>query len=50
MKRRRVGLVPIGKASASLDGPVSAIRDDSPQARHHFTQADGLGGQIFTSS
>ena len=37
MQRQRGGLVPIG------DWPwrsVKAIREDSPQARHHFTQAD----------
>ena len=35
-----MGMVPAGEASGSLDGPVKAIRDTSPQARHHFTQAD----------
>ena len=40
MERQRNGLVPIGKAFEDLDGPVPAIRDASPQARHHFTVAD----------
>ena len=40
MQRQRGELVPIGDALAGLDGPATAIRDDSPQARHHFTQAD----------
>ena len=40
MQRQRDGLVPIGEALADLPGPVQAIRNDSPQARHHFTQAD----------
>ena len=40
MQRQRGGLVPIGDALADLGGPVKAIREDSPQARHHFTQAD----------
>ena len=38
MARKRNGLVPVGEASGSLDGTVKAIRDASPQARHHFTQ------------
>ena len=40
MQRQRGELVPIGEALGDLSGPVPAIRDDSPQARHHFTQAD----------
>ena len=41
MQRKRGELVPIGDALADLDDvPVSAIRDDSPQARHSFTVAD----------
>ena len=40
MQRQRDGLVPIGEAFGDLDGPVKAIREASPQARHHFTQAD----------
>ena len=40
MERKRDGLVPIGKVFSGLDGPVQAIRDASPQAAFHFTQAD----------
>ena len=40
MQRQRSELVPIGDALADLSGPVAAIRDASPQALHHFTQAD----------
>ena len=41
MARKRNGLVPPPvKPPGSLDGPVKAIRETSPQARHHFTQAD----------
>ena len=40
MARKRNGLIPAGKTSGSLDRPVKAIRDASPQALHHFTQAD----------
>ena len=31
---------------AGLDGPVKAIRNASPQARHHFTQADQVNQLI----
>ena len=40
MQRKRDGLVPIGEAFGGLGGPVKAIREASPQALHHFTQAD----------
>ena len=40
MQRQRGELIPIGDALADLGGPVKAIRDASPQALHHFTQAD----------
>ena len=36
MQRKRGSLVPIGEALADLPGPVAALRDASPQARHHF--------------
>ena len=36
MKRKQDGLVSIG----GLGGPVKAIREASPQARHHFTRFD----------
>ena len=45
MQRERGGLVPIGEAVSGLDDVlVPAIRDDSPQARHHFTRADQVHG------
>ena len=34
------GLVPIGDALSGMGGPVKSIRDATPQAVHHFTQAD----------
>ena len=37
---RKQGLVPIGEVFGGLDGPVKALAKSSPQARHHFTQAD----------
>ena len=40
MQRQRGELVPIGEVFGGLDGPVKALRNASPQARHHFTQAD----------
>ena len=40
MQRNPGELVPIGEAVADLGGPVKAIRDATPQALHHFTQAD----------
>ena len=39
MARKRNGLVPVGEASGSLDGPVK-VPQPSPQARHHFTRFD----------
>ena len=38
MERKRDGLVPIGEALGGLGGPMKAIRDASPQAKHHFTR------------
>ena len=40
MQRQRGELGPIGDALTDLPGPVQPIRDASPQALHHFTQAD----------
>ena len=41
MKRKQNRLVPIGEVGG-LDRPVTAIREASPQARHHFTLADQI--------
>ena len=49
MQRKRGELVPIGDALADLGGPVKAIRDASPQSRHHFTQADQVNQLISAS-
>ena len=49
MQRQRGELVPIGEVIADLPGPVKAIRDASPQALHHFTQADQVN-QLVTAS
>ncbi len=44
MQRERGKLVPI----SGLDGPVKA-RQPSPQARHHFTQADQVNQLVGAS-
>ena len=40
MQRERGELVPIGDALSGMGGPVKSIREATPQAVHHFTQAD----------
>ena len=49
MQRKRDELVPIGEVVADLDGPVKAIREATPQARHHFTQADQVNQLVSAS-
>ena len=50
MQRQRDGeLVPIAEAFSDLSGPVAALRDASPQARHHFTQADQVNQLVGAS-
>ena len=49
MQRQRSELVPIGDAVSELDVPVPTIRDASPQARHHFTQADQVNQLVAAS-
>ena len=49
MQRQRGELVQIGDALADLGGPVKAIREASPQARHHFTRFDQVN-QLVTAS
>ena len=39
----------IGEALSGLGGPVKAIRDASPQSRHHFTQADEVNQLVEAS-
>ena len=46
---RKQGLVPISEAFGGLSGPVKAIREASPQARHHFTQADQVNQLVSAS-
>ena len=49
MQRQRGELVPVGEVIADLSGPVQAIRDASPQALHHFTQADQVNQLVRAS-
>ena len=49
MQSKRGELVPIAEAFSDLSGPVAALRDASPQARHHFTQADQVN-QLASSN
>ena len=49
MVRIRDGLVPIGEVFSDLDGPVKKLRDASPQAVHHFTQADQVNQLVGAS-
>ena len=49
MQRKRGELVPIGEVIADLDGPVKAIREATPQALHHFTQADQVNQLVGAS-
>ena len=49
MQRKRDGLVPVGEALGSLDGPVKTLHDTSPQARHHFTQIDQVNQLVEAS-
>ena len=49
MQRQRGELVPIGEVIADLDGPVKAIREASPQARHHFTRFDQVNQLVRAS-
>ena len=48
MQRQRGELVPVGEVIADLPGPVQAIREATPPALHHFTQADQVN-QLVTA-
>ena len=50
MGRKRNELVPIGEVfSDPDDGPLKALREASPQAVHHFTQADQVNQLVGAS-
>ena len=50
MGRKRNELVPIGEVFSDLDdGPLKPLRATSPQAVHHFTQADQVNQLVSAS-
>ena len=49
MQRQRGELVPIGEAFSGMGGPVKSIRDDSPQALHHYTRFDQVNQLVSAS-
>ena len=49
MQRQRGELVPVGEALIGLDGPEKKALQPSPQARHHFTQADQVDQLVSAS-
>ena len=49
MQRQRDELVPIAEVIADLSGPVQALREASPQARHHFTRFDQVNQLVSAS-
>ena len=49
MQRQRKKMVPIGEVFSDLDEPVKKALQPSPQARHHFTQADQVNALVGAS-
>ena len=49
MARQRGELVPIGDALSGMGGPVQALREATPQARHHFTRFDQVDQLVGAS-
>ena len=49
MQRQREEMVPIGEVFSDLDEPVKKTLQLSPQARHHFTQADQVNQLVWAS-
>ena len=49
MQRQRGELIPVAEVLSDLGGPVAAIRDTSPQAHYHFTQADQVNQLVRAS-
>ena len=49
MQRQRDELVPVAEVIAGLSGPVQALREASPQARHHFTRFDQVNQLVSAS-
>ena len=42
-------MVPVAEVGGGLDGPVKALHEVSPQALHHFTQADQVNQLVEAS-
>ena len=49
MARKHGSLVPVAEVIDRLSGPVKAIREASPQARHHFTRFDQVNQLVGAS-
>ena len=49
MQCQRDELVPVAEVIADLSGPVQALREASPQARHHFTRFDQVNQLVSAS-
>ena len=49
MQHKRGELVPVAEVFGGLDGPVKSLREYSPQARRHFTQADQVNQLVAAS-
>ncbi len=49
MQSQRGELVPVGEVIADLGGPVQALRETPPQARHHFTRFDQVNQLVGAS-
>ena len=49
MQRQRDSLVPAAEVLSGLGGPVEAIREATPQARHHYTQTDQVNQLVLAS-
>ena len=49
MEHKRGSLVSAAEVLSGLDGPVKALREASPQAVHHFTQADQVNQLVSAS-
>ena len=47
MQRKHGELIPIGEVFSDLGGPVKAIREASPQARHHFNPTRSVMAMIL---
>ena len=42
-------MIPVAEVLSDLNGPVAAIREATPQALHHFTQADQVNQLVSAS-